>query len=57
VSASRTVGVPVEGLVAAFIDADERERWFPGAPLGLPVQPAERSARFDREDGRIRVNV
>lgn len=52
---SVTVGVPLERLVEAIVDPDERERWFPDAPLTLRRPPSTRSARFDWEDGRTRV--
>ena len=55
VTASKTVGVPVERLYAAFTDDTERERWLPGAELGLRTATAPKSARYDWEDGSTRV--
>ncbi len=55
VTVSKTVAVPLDRLVSAFVDEDERERWFPGAPLRLRPTSSARSARFDWEDGRTRV--
>ena len=57
VTVSKTVAAPLERLVAAFVDEDERERWFPGAPLQARPTQSARSARFDWEDGRTRVVV
>ena len=51
---SKTVAAPLERLVAAFVEDDRREGWFPGAPLRLRTR-AKRTARFDWEDGRTRV--
>ena len=55
VTASKTVNVPVERLFAAFTDEAERERWLPGAALGLRTATAPKSARYDWEDGSTRV--
>src|SRR4029450_6160189 len=33
VTASKTVAVPIARLYAAFVDADQRARWLPGAGL------------------------
>jgi uncharacterized protein YndB with AHSA1/START domain len=57
VTVSKTVPVPRERLAAAFTEEDERERWFPGAPLRPRPTHSGRSARFDWEDGRTRVVV
>ncbi len=57
VSASRTVGVPVERLFEAFTDESLRERWLPGGALHERTSQPGRSARFDWEDGTTRVNV
>lgn len=57
VSASKTVAVPVERLFAAFVDAELRERWLPGAELRERTSQPGRSARFDWEDGGTRIVV
>jgi len=57
VTVSKTVAAPLEQLGAAFVEEDERERWFPGAPLHPRPTTSPRSARFDWEDGRTRVVV
>lgn len=57
VSASKTVAVPVERLFSAFVDADLRESWLPGAAMRERTSQPGRSARFDWDDGPSRVNV
>jgi hypothetical protein len=57
ITASKTVGVPVEKLFDAFVDASLRERWLPGAALTERVATRPRSARFDWSDGTSRVHV
>jgi hypothetical protein len=57
ISASKTVAVPVERLFAAFVDAELRERWLPGAVLRERTSQPGRSARFDWEDGSTRLVV
>ena len=57
VTVSKTVAAPLERVGAAFVAEDERERWFPGAPLRPRPTQSQRSARFDWEDGRTRVVV
>lgn len=57
VTASRTVGVPVERLFAAFADEGLRERWLPRADLRVRTATAPRNARFDWEDGSTRLVV
>jgi uncharacterized protein YndB with AHSA1/START domain len=57
VGASKTVAVPVARLFEAFVDADLRERWLPGAVMRERTSRPGRSARFDWEDGATRVNV
>jgi uncharacterized protein YndB with AHSA1/START domain len=57
VTASKTVAVPIERLYAAFVDADERARWLPGAELRERTTIEPRSARFDWGDGGSRVHV
>jgi hypothetical protein len=57
VTASKTVAVPIERLYAAFVDADERARWLPGAELRERTTIEPRSARFDWGDGPSRIHV
>jgi len=57
VTATKTVGVPVERLFDAFTDDGFRERWLPGADLRLRTKTAPKSARYDWEDGSTRVLV
>jgi hypothetical protein len=49
VTASKTVGVPVERLFEAFVDAKLRKRWLPGAKMRERTSERGRSARFDWE--------
>jgi hypothetical protein len=55
--ASKTVAVPVERLFRAFIDADVRDRWLPGAGMRERTSQPGRSVRFDWEEDSTRVNV
>ncbi len=57
VTATKTVAVPIERLYAAFVDADERARWLPGAELRERTTIEPRSARFDWGDGPSRIHV
>ena len=57
VTASKTVGVPVERLFEAFVDAKQRKRWLPGTKMRERTSERGRSARFDWEDGSTRLNV
>jgi hypothetical protein len=57
VGASTTVAVPAERLFAAFVDAEVRELWLPGAAMRERTSQPGRSARFDWDDGATRVNV
>jgi hypothetical protein len=57
VTASKTVGVPVERLFEAFVGAGLRRRWRPGAKMRVRTSERGRSARFDWEDGGTRVNA
>ena len=57
VGASKTVAVPAEQLYAAFVDAEVRELWLPGAAIRERTSQPGRSARFDWDDGATRVNV
>jgi hypothetical protein len=57
VTASKTVGVPVDRLYAAWVDDELRRRWLPDAELRARTATAPRSARFDWGDGTRRVHV
>jgi uncharacterized protein YndB with AHSA1/START domain len=57
VGASKAIAVPVERLVEAFVDAELRQRWLPGAVIRQRTSQPGRSARFDWEDGATRVSV
>ena len=57
VGASRTVAVPVERLYAAFSDEEERARWLPPGSLRVRTAQPGRTARFDWEGGRTRVQA
>jgi hypothetical protein len=57
VGASKTVAVPAERLYAAFVDAEVRELWLPGAAIRERTSQPGRSARFDWDDGATRINV
>jgi hypothetical protein len=55
VGASKTVAVPVGRLFAAFVDADVRKRWLPGASMRQGATQPDHSVRFEWEDGSTRV--
>lgn len=57
ITATRTIGVPVEELYEAFADEARRARWLPDGPLRLRTATAPRSARFDWGDGPGRVHL
>ncbi len=57
ISASRTVGVPVERLYEAVVSESARSGWLPDARLSQRTATKPRSARFDWADGPTRVNV
>jgi hypothetical protein len=57
ITASKTIGVPVARLFAAFTDDDERARVLPGAPLTLRTAKPNRTARFDWAEGATRVII
>lgn len=48
---SKTVGVPVERLFAAWADEGERERWLPGASLTIRKATPHKSMRITWGDG------
>jgi hypothetical protein len=53
VTASKTVGVPVEVLFEAVLD--RQDEWLPDGGLSLRTAQHGRSARFDWQDGRTRL--
>jgi hypothetical protein len=57
VSASKTVAVPVERLFDAWVDEGLRAQWLPGVSLRLRTATPHRTARFDWEDGSMRLAV
>jgi hypothetical protein len=57
ITASKTVGVPVDVLERAFTNPDERGRWLGAAELHQRKTTAARTARYDWEDGTTRVIV
>ena len=54
-TATRTVAAPVEELMDAVLDEHRRREWLPAAPLRPRRSTAERTARFDWDDGASRV--
>ena len=57
ITASKTVGVPVESLYDAFVVEGRRARWLPDARLRERTATRPKSARFDWDDGETRVHV
>ena len=57
ISASKTVGAPVERLYAAFVDEGLRDRWLPAGSLRVRTATPHRTARFDWQDGATRLAV
>ena len=57
ITASRTVGVPVERLFDSFVDVSERAKWLPNAEMSVRTATAPKSARYDWEDGSTRLIV
>jgi uncharacterized protein YndB with AHSA1/START domain len=57
VSASKTVGVPVDRLYEAFVDESLRTRWLPEGELRKRTASWPKSARFDWGGGETRVVV
>jgi uncharacterized protein YndB with AHSA1/START domain len=55
VGATKTVDVPVGRLFAAFVEADLREGWLPGASMRQGTTHPDRSVRFVWEDGSTRI--
>jgi uncharacterized protein YndB with AHSA1/START domain len=57
ISASKTVGVPLERLYEIFMDPAQRQGWLPGVTLGERTSQPGRSARFDVGDDGSRIVV
>jgi hypothetical protein len=57
VTASKTIGVPVERLFDAVVDDEIRARWLTGVTLRVRTATRARSARFDVDDGSSRLAV
>ncbi|HZA60606.1 MAG TPA: hypothetical protein VE754_02860 [Actinomycetota bacterium] len=57
VSASKTIGVPVDVLFDAFTNARKRRKWLTDGSLRLRTSQANRTARFDWDDGSTRLVV
>jgi len=59
VSVSRTVTVPPDRALAAFVDDATLRRWLPGAPMEPRPTRAKLTARFDWSDppSRVVVNI
>ncbi|HTE62328.1 MAG TPA: hypothetical protein VK631_18380, partial [Solirubrobacteraceae bacterium] len=57
ITATKTVGVPIERLYAAFVDESLRRSWLPEDQLRERTTLEPRSARFDWGDGATRVHV
>ena len=57
VSASKTLGVPVERLFEAWSDPELRAAWLGGVELRERTARPSRTARYDWEDGSTRVIV
>jgi hypothetical protein len=54
-TATRTMAAPVEEVMDAVLDEHRRGEWLPDAPLTPRRSTAERTARFDWDDGASRV--
>jgi uncharacterized protein YndB with AHSA1/START domain len=57
ITASKTVGAPVEQLYDAFVEESLRSSWLPDGKLVERTSTKPKSARFDWADGRTRVTV
>jgi hypothetical protein len=55
--ASKTVGVPLSSLFAAFVDEGLRARWLTDGSMSLRTSQRDRTARFDWGDGTTRILV
>jgi hypothetical protein len=57
VNATKTVAVPVERLYEAFADPAMRQRWLPGAAVGVRTARPARSIRANWDDGSTRLVI
>ena len=57
VTATKTIGVPIEELYAAVVEPARREAWLPGVQLRERTATPHRTARFDWGEGDTRVIV
>jgi hypothetical protein len=57
ITASKTVGVPVQELYDAVVEESLRVRWLPDGELSQRTATRPKSARFDWGAGQTRVNV
>jgi uncharacterized protein YndB with AHSA1/START domain len=57
ITASKTIGVPVERLYDAFVDESLRSRWLSDDRLSERTATKPKSARFDWAEGESRVHV
>jgi hypothetical protein len=57
VYASKTIGVPLDDLFAAFTDDATRERWLAGGSMSLRTAQPGKVARFDWDGGPTRILV
>ncbi len=56
-SASKTIGVPVETLFAAWTDDKRRARWLPDVTLQIRKATPPKSVRISWGDGKTNVNA
>jgi hypothetical protein len=57
VTATKTIGVPIEELYAAVVEPARREAWLPGVQLRERTATPHQTARFDWGEGDTRVIV
>jgi Domain of unknown function (DUF4287) len=57
ISASKTIAVPIDALLDAFVSSRRRKRWLTDGAMSLRTSQPGRTARFDWEDGSTRVNI
>jgi uncharacterized protein YndB with AHSA1/START domain len=57
ISASKTIGVPVDVLFEAFVNPRRRRKWLTDGAMSLRTSQFNYTARFNWEDGSTRVNV
>ncbi|HSJ98310.1 MAG TPA: hypothetical protein VLC53_14635, partial [Myxococcota bacterium] len=56
-NASRTVGIPLDKLFAAWSEPRQRSRWLPGAPLAVRRATEGKSMRMTWTEGGCGSNV